>query len=280
MLKLVNMKKLVVVLGFLFLFSGGFLLAEDVLPDLIWTLTSHKDPEMRGNAATMLGTIKVKSAVKPLIDALADENESVRVAAHKSLVKITRQDLPLESGKWLEWWDKSGSNIYENIVSGSQEMAKLKSYLNVAFIVMILELVFIILFIIVFSFMGGAKIKEMKDINRRAETYIADADGVSRRFEQLIEDTERRRNEMNLYFDKLRNDITLFVGKLREDNQNEIERFADLINQNLEHSLREAGRTLREKSEAELRQTLILLKDDLGNLVRKTIAEQLKQNKT
>jgi len=74
--------------------------------------------------------------------------------------------------------------------------------------------------------------------------------------------------------------ITLFVGKLREDNQNEIERFADLINQNLEHSLREAGRTLREKSEAELRQTLILLKDDLGNLVRKTIAEQLKQNKT
>ncbi|MEW6026397.1 MAG: HEAT repeat domain-containing protein [Planctomycetota bacterium] len=271
-------KRLIIVLGFILIFSA-LVQAEDVLPDLIWTLTSHKDPQMRETAATMLGTIKVKSAVKPLIDALSDENEGVRNAAHKSLVKITKQDLPLESAKWQEWWDKSGVNIYENVVSGSQEMAKLRSYLNVAFIVMILELVFIILFIIVFSFMGGAKIKEMKEINRRAETYIADADGVSRRFEQLIEDTERRRNEMNLYFDKLRNDITMFVGKLREDNQNEIERFADLVNQNLEHSLREAGRTLREKSEAELRQTLTLLKNDLENLVRKTVAEQLKQNK-
>jgi len=200
------MRRLLVALGLLFLFSGSVLWAEDILPDLIWTLTSHKDPEMREHAATMLGTIKVKSAVKPLIDALSDESESVRVAAHKSLVKITKQELPLEATQWLDWWNKSGSNIYENIVSGSQEMAKLRSYLNVAFIVMILELVFIILFIIVFSFMGGAKIKEMKEINRRAETYIADADGVSRRFEQLIEDTERRRNEMNLYFDKLRND--------------------------------------------------------------------------
>ena len=271
--------KLSGILLFLLLFSGSMVLAEDVPPDLIWILTSHKDPEMRANAATMLGSNKGKSAVKPLIDALADENESVRVAAHKALVKITKQELPLQAAQWLEWWDKSGSHIYENTVAGSQEMVKLRSYLNVAFIVMILELVFIILFIIIFSFMGGAKIKEMKDINRRAETYIADADGVSRRFEQLIEDTERRRNEMNLYFDKLRNDVTLFVGKLREDNQNEIERFADLVNQNLEHSLREASRVLREKSEAELRQTLTLLKDDLGNLVRKTVAEQLKQNK-
>lgn len=273
------MRKLLVVLGLLFLFSGSVVWAEDVIPDLIWILTSHKDPVMRENAATMLGSIKGKSSIKPLIDSLSDENENVCVAAHKALVKITKQDLPLQPAQWLEWWNKSGNNIYENSVSGSQEMVKLKSYLNIAFIVMILELVFIILFIVVFSFMGGAKIKEMKEINRRAETYIADADGVSRRFEQLIEDTERRRNEMNLYFDKLRNDITLFVGKLREDNQNEIERFADLINQNLEHSLREAGRILREKSEAELRQTLTLLKDDLGSLVRKTVAEQLKQNK-
>ena len=244
------------------------LLAEDVLPDLIWTLTSHKDPEMRENAAAMLGTLKVKSAVKPLIDSLSDENDNVPVAAHKSLIKITRQNLPIQSDQWLEWWERSGMTVYDNVASGSQEMGKLKSYLNVAFIVMILELVFIILFIIVFSFMGGAKIKEMKEINRRAETYISDADGVSKRFEELFQEIEKRRNDLNIFF-----------NKLREDNQTEIERFTDLIQQNIEHQLREAGRVLREKSEAELKQTLVMLKEDLGNLVRKTVAEQLKPNK-
>jgi hypothetical protein len=133
---------------------------------------------------------------------------------------------------------------------------------------MILELVFIILFIVVFSFMGGAKIKEMKDINRRAESYIADADGVSKRFEELFQEIEKRRNDLNLFF-----------NKLRDDNQNELERFSDLTQQNVEHSLREAGRVLREKSEAELRQTLAFLKDELTSLVRKAVAEQLKQNK-
>lgn len=236
-------------------------MAEEVLPDLIWILISHKDDGMRENAAVMLGNVKSKAVVKPLLDALSDENENVRVAAHRSLVKITRQDLPLQPEPWLEWWNKSGSNMYENAVSGRQEMIKLKSYLNVAFVVIILELVFIIIFIVVFSFMGGAKIKEMKDINRRAESYIADADGVSRRFEDLFQEIEKRRNDLNVFF-----------NKLREDNQGELERFSDLTQQNLEHSLREAGRVLREKSEAELRQTLALLKDELTNLVRKTVA--------
>ena len=260
------MKKIFIILIGLFLFNTSIIRADEILPDLIWTLNNHKDPEVRKNAATMLGTLKIKSAVKPLIDSLADENEDVRTASHKSLVRLTKQNLPPEQGQWLDWWDKSGSQLYENISSSNQELTKLKSYLNFAFIVMLLELAFIILFIVVFSFMGGAKIKEMKEINRRAERYIADADGVSKRFEGLFEEIERRRNEMNLFF-----------NKLRDDNQNEIERFSDLIQQNIEHNLREASRGLREKSEAELKQTLSLLKEDLEHLIKKTVTEQLEK---
>lgn len=250
----------------LFLFSNSIIGADEVLTDLIWTLNNHRDAEVRKNAAMMLGTLKIKSAVKPLIDSLTDESEDVRTASHKSLIKLTKQNLPLEQGLWLDWWDKTGSQTYENISSSSQELAKLKSYLNFAFIIMLLELAFIILFIVVFSFMGGAKIKEMKEINRRAERYIADADGVSKRFEELFEEIEHKRNDMNLFF-----------NKLRDDNQNEIERFSDLTQQNIEHNLREAGRNLREKSESELKQTLTLLKEDLERLVKKTVEEQMEK---
>ena len=265
-LKYVSMKKIFIILIGLFLFHTGIIGADEVLTDLIWMLNNHRDAEVRKNAATMLGTLKIKSAVKPLIDALADENEEVRAASHKALIKLTKQNLPLEQGQWLDWWEKIGSQAYENISSGNQELSRLRSYLNFAFIVMLLELAFIILFIVVFSFMGGAKIKEMKEINRRAERYIADADGVSKRFEQLFEEIEHKRNDMNLFF-----------NKLRDDNQNEIERFSDLTQQNIEHNLREASRSLREKSEAELKQTLALLKDDLEHLVKKTVDEQMEK---
>jgi F0F1-type ATP synthase membrane subunit b/b' len=260
------MKKILLLLVGLFVFSGGIIKSDEVLTDLIWILNNHRDSEARKNAAASLGTLKIKSAIKPLIDALADENEDVRIASHKSLVKLTKQNLPLEQGPWSDWWNKVGSQSYENVSSSSQELARLKSYLNFAFIVMLLELAFIILFIVVFSFMGGAKIKEMKEINRRAERYIADADGVSKRFEELFEEIEHKRNDMNLFF-----------NKLREDNQNEIERFSDLMQQNIEHNLREANRSLREKSESELKQTLSLLKEDLERLVKKTVDEQMEK---
>jgi F0F1-type ATP synthase membrane subunit b/b' len=261
------MQKYWFVVIILFLLSS-IVIAEGNSTDLIWVLHNHKDPAARENAAVMIGTLKIKSAVKPLIDALDDENEKVRVASYESLIKITKQNIALKQEEWLNWWKQSGQQSYENISSVSGELSKLKSYFNIALIVIFLGLVFIILFIVVFSFMGGAKIKEMKEINRRADRYIVDAEGISKRFEELFEEIEKKREDLKSYF-----------NNLREDNQNELERFADLIQQNIEHSLREASRGLREKSEAELRQTLTLLKEDLEHLVKKTIVEQLKQDK-
>lgn len=261
------MKKYLVVVFILLFLLSNFVRADDTLTSLIWTLSNHRDPEERKNAAVILGTLRVKSSVKALIDCLSDENAEVRTAVYTSLVKITKQNIPLNQGQWLEWWDKSGSRTYENLSIDSQELAKLKTYLNIAFIVMLLEMAFILLFIFIFSFMGGAKIKEMKEINRRAEHYISDADGVSKRFEDLFEEIEKRRNELAQFF-----------TKLRDDNQNEIERFSDLVQQNIEHHLREASRNLREKSEAELKQTLTMLKEDMEHLIKKAIAEQLEKS--
>lgn len=257
------MKNIIIIAVVLLMLGANMAQADDVLTDLLRTLASHRDPEVRKNAANMLGTLKIKAGVKPLIDSLSDSSQDVRDAAYRSLIKITEQDFPLNQAQWQKWWDEKGNQNFGDLSLASQELVRLKSWLNIAFVVMLLELVFIILFIIVFSFMGGAKIKEMKEINRRAEQYINDAEGASKRFEGIFDDIEKKRTE-----------LTQFFTKLREDNQNEIERFSDLIQQNIEHHLREASRNLREKSEAELKQTLYLLKDDLEHLIKKTVAEQ------
>ena len=258
------MKRVLLVLICLIALNSNVLIADEVLTDLIWTLSNHKDPEVRKNAAAMLGTLKVKESVKSLIDALSDDNEDVRQACLKALVRITKQNLPLEQTQWLNWWEKEGQILYESASYNTQEIAKLKSYLDIAFVIMLLELVFILLFIVVFSFMGGAKIKEMKEINRRAEQYISNAETVSKRFDGLFEEIEKRREE-----------LVQFFSKIREDNQHEIERFSDSVQQNVEHHLREASRSLREKSESELKQTLSLLKEDLDHTIKKTVTEQI-----
>jgi len=257
------MKKTLLIILLLTFGAISFVNGDEVLTDLIGTLTNHKDPEARRNAAVMLGTLKIKSSVKPLIDSLADDNEEVRNSAHKSLTKLTKQDFALDQEKWLNWWEQTGSELYSNIASNSLDLTRLKSYLNIAFIAMLLELIFILIFIIVFSFIGGAKIKEMKEINRRAEQYVTEADGVSKRFDNLFQEIEKKRVELAQYF-----------VKLKEDNQGEIERFSDLTQQNIEHHLRESSRNLREKSENELKQTLSLLKEDVERLIKKVFAEQ------
>ncbi|MBI4713086.1 MAG: HEAT repeat domain-containing protein [Planctomycetes bacterium] len=230
--------------------------AQDVTAELI-TLLEHKDAQVRKNTALTLGDLNARTAVKALVDTISDENPEVREAAVKSLVKITKQNLPADYNAWINWWEKEGSPKYGNISGTSQELSKLRVYLNFAFIVMLFELGFILLFIVVFSFMGGSKIKEMKEVVRRAEKYVSDADEVTKRFDKITQELEQRRTELMLFF-----------TKLKEDNQNEIERFGDMLQQNIEHQMRETTRNLREKAEAEIKQTVVQIKQEIAQQIK------------
>jgi hypothetical protein len=46
-----------------------------------------------------------RQAVAILIDSLGSGQETVRGAAHRSLVKITGQIFPPEPGVWRKWWE-------------------------------------------------------------------------------------------------------------------------------------------------------------------------------
>jgi len=72
---------------------------------------------VRRVAADLLGDSRSEEPIPSLIEALDDEEVSVRVAAHGALKKLTRKDLGFQENasieertrarkKWKEWWDK------------------------------------------------------------------------------------------------------------------------------------------------------------------------------
>jgi len=231
--------------------------------DLLSAL-EHKDWQVRRNAAQMLGAWNDKSAVRALIDTLTDDNPEVRQAAHQSLIKITEEkDLPLDYTVWSKWWMEKGHTKFEELTPNQQELAEARTYLNVGFIVIVISLILLLLFIMVFSFIGGSKIKEIKEIIKKAERYTTDAEEVTRKFDRIMEELEKRRTE-----------IADSINKLREENTTELERFLDLLQQNTEHQLRESMMGLREKAETELRQTLTQLRQDVQQEIKMLSAAQ------
>ncbi len=255
-------KQYILIAGLILFLAITFLPAQDFSSQLISSL-EHKDPEVRQNAAELLGTYKVKHAVKPLIDTLGDEDSEVNQAAWLSLKRITKKDLPAEYDIWIDWWRTEGLQQFAETVGVEAQLAEAQNYITFAFISMLVILILILLFIAVFSFMGGAKIKEMKEITRRLEKYLLEADEVTKKSDRVIADLEQKRTEMISFF-----------SKLKEENQGEIERFSELLQQNVEHRMREITMQLREKAEGELDQTIIRFKEDLKREIARSGGEQ------
>jgi HEAT repeat protein len=62
---------------------------------------------IRVHAIITLGDLGSKRAVKPLIDALRDEDREIRDIASFALEKITGQDFGRDYKKWRDWWEKN-----------------------------------------------------------------------------------------------------------------------------------------------------------------------------
>jgi hypothetical protein len=69
---------------------------------------------VRRDMALLLSALKAQAggaaakdqrlAVDVLVSALESPEARVREVAHKNLVRITRQDLPLDAARWRDWW--------------------------------------------------------------------------------------------------------------------------------------------------------------------------------
>lgn len=91
-------------------------------------LDAQQSIESRTLIVQAIGDVRNRESVEPLIDVLKLEEESLQVASHSALVKITRQSIGLDVDKWEEWWDlnkvKSREVWLEEIVEELEETVK------------------------------------------------------------------------------------------------------------------------------------------------------------
>jgi len=119
------------------------------------------------------------------------------------------------------------------------------------------------LILLVLGMFAGYRLKQVKEVLRRAEKYVSDAEEVARNSDRVAASLDTKRAEIMSFFDQQ-----------KEDHQGEIERFADLLEQNVEHRMREVTMGLREKAEKEIEGTLSQLKDDVSREVKRATEEQ------
>ncbi len=226
---------------------------------------ADKDPEVREAAIKLIERDGEKGAIKPLIELLASEdNELAHKAAVQALTALTGQPIGSDAKKWQEWWDAEGAAKFGQ-ASGT-DISPLPEYWNISVVVTVIAILVLVLFMLVFGFMGGYRLKQLKEIMRRAETYVQNAEQATKLSGGLLTELEKRKSE-----------VMQFVKDLKEENESEIERFSELLEQNVHHRMREATMSLREKAEKELAQTLYGLKESVDHEMRRSVTEALEK---
>ncbi len=258
--------------------------SEDDHTATIRNLT-HVDPRIRAAAAELLGANDVKIAVGPLIEALVKEqtgparNAAVESALLDALKKITGKAFT-QHNEWKLWWDTEGARLFsysvlqvrqiqnrveqaEKTVAGlDAKVDDFRTQLRSSVGIVSAAAVLIIVALVVFGTVSGSRLRAMRDISRQAERYIAESRDLTKRTDRILEDLDAKKT-----------DILGFFSKLKEDNEAEIERFADLLEQNTEHRMREVVMGLREKAEKEIEQTLSEVREAAERELKRTATE-------
>ena len=241
-------------------------------------LLQSRDPAVRAAAARTIGARGDQSAIPALIAALKDDVLDVKSAAHDALQKITGvTTLEPTFEAWDAWWNTEGktlfvqrpggpaaltSDVEARLESVGKEQDRLRTYINLSIIlVTVLWLVFIIA-LIYFAGHLSSKLKEWKDVMKQAEQYLRESEEVTKRSDRIIDELEAKKSE-----------LVDFFSKLKDDNEGELERFADLLEQNTEHRIRLEVMALRQKAEKEMEQTVGELKGAADHEIRRAANE-------
>ena len=254
-------------------------LAAALQDPLLQTLKNETaSPNDRAAAARLLGAYESRPAIPALINALTAKEPEVRDASVDALKKITGVDtLKPTHEDWNDWWQTEGIKLFAEVPGGEAvgmnslqlEMVKMKEdykdlrdRINISIgLVGILWLVFIFA-MIYFAGHLSSKLKEWKDVMKQADQYLRESEEVTKRTDRIIDELEAKKTE-----------IVDFFSKLKDDNESELERFADLLEQNTEHRIRLEVMALRQKAEKELEQTNAELKASVDHEVRRAANE-------
>lgn len=248
-------------------------------PLLLQTLENESaKPEDRAAAARLLGTYNTRYALPALIKAMQAKEAVVREAANDALKKITGVDtLEPTYEAWNGWWQKEGIKLFADAPGGEAvgvnhlqlQMQEIKEdykdlrdrlYISL-WSVIALWLAFLVA-LIYFAGHLSSKLKEWKDVMKQADQYLRESEEVTKRTDRIIDELEAKKTE-----------IVDFFSKLKDDNESELERFADLLEQNTEHRIRLEVMALRQKAEKEIEQTIGELKAAVDHEVRRAANE-------
>ena len=86
-----------------------------------------KNPEVRANAAEILGSMGNLLAVEPLIEVLQDRIELVAIKAHAALNKLTGKNFGYKNhSEWKSWWVSNKEELIKKNNVGADDMAKVR----------------------------------------------------------------------------------------------------------------------------------------------------------
>lgn len=236
-------------------------------------LLRNEDPEVRAFAARMLAGSMSYRAAPHLIERLRDGDENVRLRAHEALCRITTKEFPItDEAAWRTWWREEGmrlvgteaptAGIAHELERMEKQIERVERQVNLPIYISLgLWGIFMIL-VVYFSAHLASKLKEWKEVMKQAELFLKESEEVTKRTDKVLDELDAKKTE-----------VVEFFGKTREENQAEMERFTDLLEQNTEHRIRLEMMELRQKAEKELEQSLENLRASVDHEFRRLAAE-------
>jgi len=234
------------------------------IPELIRTNLSNKESSKRISAALLLGDSGNMEGIPLLLSAFRDESEpGVRAAFADALHKLTLMDLGNDYRTWADWWKTEDSRHLRDPLIKAQRPEGLQSLVSDFMASMVIAMIVIlVLIVLTLALIGGYKMKQIKELIRRAETAVLAAESIAARSDSMVKEIDTKKTE-----------VAAFISSVKLEQESEIERFSDHMEDNVEHRMREVTMTLRQKAERELGQTLSELKQESLEAVTRLVQD-------
>lgn len=217
-----------------------------------------KDPNpiIRRNTATILRLKKDMRAVPHLIECLNDTVKEVRDECYSALLETTgKTDIPLDYKAWDSWYRLTSTNVtepqklpadieqaYSDIKDSRDRIKRLMLYMSGAAIVFVIIFAFSILF---FTAYVSSKLKEWREIVKKADFYINECNVISVKVNGILTDLDKKRIE-----------ITSAILELKKETQDELERYMELLQKNLDHKIKTEITSAKQAAEVEIEHTV------------------------
>lgn len=227
-----------------------------------------KDPLVRSGAARILAKYKIPESVEALVLAAQDEtNDMVKPEIYNALRVTTGEEIGDDPAAWKKWFDEKGGRFEKTIsLSARRVLNDYQKFLTISIVFNILAFAGVCAAILYFVGTASNRNKALKELMRQAEQLVAEGNEVQKKSGGILEGLDAKKGELMMFF-----------SKLKDENESEIERYGDMIEQNIEHRMREVTMQLREKAEKELEQTFKELKEEIDGRIRR-VSEEHKES--